>query len=177
MNRNVLGALSLAGILCATQAQAENDSAALSRDEMSWQVRAALNVAALGCRDAAEEQTIASYNYLLARHRAALAAADTGVKAKYRALYGKDWETWHDRDMTRLYNFFAQPTGHDGLCTEAQALLDEAQQVEPEDFADFAANALPRLRTPFEPPAATDEVYRLTETAALQMHPEMLPGE
>ena len=164
MKRTILGALALAGIVCGTQAQAGNDLAALSRDETSWQVRAALNVAALGCRDAAEEQTIASYNNLLARHRSPLAAADAGVKAQYRLRYGREWESRHDRDMTRLYNFFAQPTGHDGLCVEAQVLLGEAQGVDPIDFADFAAYALPRLRTPFD--GTVRDTYRVDEGVA-----------
>lgn len=162
MNRVVLGALALAGILCESPVQA-SDLAAISSAETSWQVRAALNVAALSCRDAVEQQTIASYNNLLVRHRASLAAADAGLKAQYRARYGTGWESRHDRDMTRLYNFFAQPGGHDGLCAEAQALLAEAGTVEPSEFAQFAAYALPRLRDPFE--GNVRNTYRLGETA------------
>ena len=174
MKRGILGALALAGIVCATQAQAANDLAVLSRDETSWHVRAALNVAALACRDVAELQTIASYNNLLARHRSALASADAGVKAQYRLRYGKGWEARHDRDMTRIYNFFAQPVGHDGLCAEAQALLFEAEGLDPGEFADFAVYALPRLRTPFE--GAVRNTWRLGETAMRARYAEVLPS-
>ena len=95
----------------------------LSRDEASWHVRAALNVAALGCRDAAEPETVAAYNRLLRTQRETLAAADAGVKSVYRARHGADWESAHDRQMTRVYNFFAQPTAHDGFCAAAREVL------------------------------------------------------
>ena len=173
MNRVVLGALALAGILSGSPAQAGSDVAAMSRHETSWQVRAALNVAALSCRDEAEAETVASYNHLLAQHRASLAAADAGLKAQYRARYGASWASYHDRDMTRLYNFFAQPGGHDGLCAEAQALLAVARGVDPADFADFAAYALPRLRDPFE--GAVHDTYRLGETAMRERYAGVIP--
>jgi hypothetical protein len=121
----------------------------LGRDETSWHVRAALNVAALGCRDAAEAQTVAAYNRLLRDQRDTLAAADTGVKAGYRARHGDGWTDVHDRQMTRVYNFFAQPTGHDAFCVSALEVLHRAATVTPVQFADFAAEALPRLEAPF----------------------------
>ena len=137
----------------------------LSGDETSWHVRAALNVAALGCRDVSERETIAAYNLMLARHRTALAAADAGVKAQYRQRYGASWETRHDRDMTRLYNFFAQPPAQSGFCQEARAALAEAVMVEPERFAAFAAQALPRLEAPFTDFYRDYEAWRVADLA------------
>lgn len=130
----------------------------LSRDETSWHVRAALNVAALGCRDAAEAETVAAYNRLLRAQRETLAAADAGVKDLYRARNGAEWTDVHDRQMTRVYNFFAQPTGHDGFCASAREVLARAETVTPLQFADFAAEALPRLEAPFT------DFYREVET-------------
>lgn len=130
----------------------------LSRDEASWHVRAALNVAALGCRDAAELETVAAYNRLLRTQRDSLAAADAGVKSLYRARNGAGWEDVHDRQMTRVYNFFAQPTAHDGFCATAREMLARAETVEPAGFADFAVEALPQLEAPFT------DFYRAYET-------------
>jgi len=121
----------------------------ISRDQMAWHVRAALNVAALGCRDAAERETVAAYNAMLGRHRAPLAAADAAVKGQYRARYGAGWDSRHDRDMTRVYNFFAQPPAQPGFCRVAREVLAEVGQVAPGQFAAFAADALPRLEQPF----------------------------
>lgn len=121
----------------------------IGAEQTSWHVRAALNVAALGCRDAAERTTIAAYNRLIARNSAVLAAAASGVKARYRARFGAAWEPMHDRDMTRLYNFFAQPPAQQRFCAVARDVLAEAQTVRPADFPAFAAAALPRLEAPF----------------------------
>ncbi|MDT8760007.1 hypothetical protein MZO42_14995 [Sphingomonas psychrotolerans] len=139
----------------------------LSRDEASWHVRSALNVAALGCRDAAEPETVAAYNRLLRVQRDSLAAADAGVKSLYRARNGAGWEDIHDRQMTRVYNFFAQPTAHDGFCMAAREVLARAETVEPAQFADFAAEALPRLEAPFTDFYRAYDAYKV-EFAAWQ---------
>ncbi|TGX41366.1 hypothetical protein E5A74_12045 [Sphingomonas naasensis] len=137
----------------------------LSRDETSWHLRAALNVAALGCRDAAEAETVAAYNRLLRQQRATLATADAGVKSLYRARLGAGWESEHDRQMTRVYNFFAQPTAHDGFCLAAREVLAEIDAVTPDRFADFAAGALPRLEAPFTSFYREYDAYRTAYAA------------
>ena len=137
----------------------------LSPDQTSWHVRAALNVAALGCRDVAERATVAAYNRLIARNSAVLAAAASGVKTRYRARYGAGWEPVHDRDMTRLYNFFAQPPAQRRFCAVARDVLAEAQTVRPADFAAFAAAALPRLEAPFTDFYRDYDVYRTAYAA------------
>lgn len=121
----------------------------LSADEVTWHVRAGLNVAALACRDSADFGTADAYNQLLTAESRPLAAADAGVKAQYRSRYGASWEAIHDRDMTRLYNHFAQPTAHDGLCAAARNILSQSEGLSPIEFADFAAWALPLLDAPF----------------------------
>lgn len=121
----------------------------LSAEQTRWHVRAALNVAALGCRDAAEAETVAAYNRMITRLSVPLADADARVKAQFQARFGAAWESEHDRAMTRLYNFFAQPPAHSGFCDTARAVLAEIDAAEPEHFADFAPAALARLEAPF----------------------------
>jgi len=121
----------------------------LSPEETTWHVRVALNVAALGCRDADEAATAAAYNTMLALDRAPLAAASAGMALRYQAKYGAGWQGKNDDNMTRLYNFFAQTTGQKEFCAEAKAVLRESAAVEPVDFARFTAAALPRLEAPF----------------------------
>ncbi len=133
----------------------------LDRDEVSWHVRAALNVAALGCRDAAELETVAAYNRLLRAQRESLAAADAGVKSAYRTRHGAGWEDVHDRQMTRVYNFFAQPPAQERFCMAAREVLARAETVAPVEFADFAAEALPRLEAPFTDFYRQYDAYRV----------------
>ncbi len=122
---------------------------AVSAQAAAWHLRAALNVAALGCRDAEEPQTVAGYNALLTAKRAVLTAADAAVRADYRARYGSVWQDAHDDSMTRVYNFFALPPVHAAFCTEARAVLAEAVVATPEAFVAMAPAALARVEAPF----------------------------
>ena len=120
----------------------------LSPEEVTWHVRVALNVAALGCRQQAGE-TAAAYNALLDADKTVLAAALDGVGTRFKARFGSNWQAANDEAMTKLYNFWAQPSAQGGFCREANAVLHEAQTVEPGNFPAFAAAVLPRLEAPF----------------------------
>lgn len=117
--------------------------------ETLWHVRVALNVAALGCRDADETTTVAAYNSLIKRNTAILAAANGAVDARYKAQYGAGWQTMRERDMTKLYNFFAQPTAQAEFCARAKATLAQIGSVDPGALMAFAKAELPELEAPF----------------------------
>ncbi|HEX8388453.1 MAG TPA: hypothetical protein VF636_05505 [Sphingomonas sp.] len=121
----------------------------LSAPETLWHLRAALNVAALGCRGDGEAATVAGYNALLVDRKAALAAASAGAEAAYQARHGEAWRQRHDDAMTRLYNFFAQAPARDAFCREARAVLAEQAVVEPSGFDAWSRAALERLEAPF----------------------------
>lgn len=140
-------------------------NAGIGTEEAAWHLRVALNVAALGCRDAAEAQTVAGYNALLADRKAALATAAAASEAAFRARYGEAWRAAHDDAMTRLYNFWAQPPVQAAFCTEARAVLAEQAMVEPSSFAAWTAASLERLEAPFIAFYTAFDGYR-TELAA-----------
>ncbi|THD36097.1 MAG: hypothetical protein E7773_09180 [Sphingomonas sp.] len=127
-------------------------SANLSPLESLWHLRAALNVAALGCRDADEVTTIAEYNALIHGQTAALAAAGAAVDAHYKAQYGASWQSALDRDMTRLYNYYAQPAAQAEFCATAKTVLAQVASVDPANLADFAVAEMPALDAPFWSP-------------------------
>lgn len=133
----------------------------LSPEEMVWHLRAALNVAALGCRGATEAQTAAAYNALLTKAKAELAATSEAVAARYRVKFGDAWQQRNDDAMTRLYNFFAQPSAHRDFCKAANAVLHEAEAIDPAALPVFAAAALPRLESPFLIAFAEYDLYRM----------------
>lgn len=114
-----------------------------------WHVRAALNVAALGCRGPDEAALIASYNGLLKAHKAPLAAANTAVMKSYRQQFGARWQQPHDVYMTRLYNFFSQPWAQRAFCPTAAAVIADAQTVPAAGLTGWAPAALARLEAPF----------------------------
>jgi hypothetical protein len=125
--------------------------------ETLWHVRVALNVAALSCRDADETTTVAAYNSLIRRNTAVLAAANDAVSARYKAHYGARWQDVRERDMTRLYNFFAQPAAQADFCNTAKAVLAEIGTVDSAGLMAFANTELPALEAPFWSPAPQDQ--------------------
>lgn len=144
----------------------------LSAGAAAWHLRAALNVAALGCRDAHEAETVAGYNALLGAKRTALAAADAATRADYRARHGNGWQNHHDGAMTRVYNFFAQPAAQTAFCSEARAVLAEVSAAPEDAFIASAPAALARLEAPFTAHYAAYERY----TVALAMWRERSVG-
>lgn len=121
----------------------------LSPLESLWHVRVALNVAALGCRDADETTTVAEYNALIRGQSAELTAASAAIDARYKAQYGASWQDARERDMTKLYNFFAQPAAQAVFCATAKAELARIAAVDARDLEQFAVAELPALEAPF----------------------------
>jgi hypothetical protein len=116
--------------------------------QTEWHVRAALNVAAIGCRSSADAALVNAYNAMLISQKAVLATANKAVEARYRAG-GGDWQSAHDQYMTRLYNFFSQPAAKPAFCAVADEVAPQAAAVPAGSFQAFAAAALPKLEAPF----------------------------
>lgn len=108
--------------------------------EALWHVRAALNVAALGCRKDATISKI--YNQFLAQRRTVLASAyDDEAKRLGTAVL--------DRHSTRLYNFFAQPAAQGEFCRVAAREAAQIGAVAPASLAAHSSDAMVRLEEPF----------------------------
>lgn len=122
-----------------------------------WHLRAAFNVAALNCGDAA---LAPAYNRLLRTHKAALAAA-------HRALAAEHGAADFDPAMTRLYNYFALPPVTARFCAAATPLLERAAALAPGALAEFAPTALAAIDRPFGDFYARYDAYR-TRLAAWQ---------
>ena len=108
--------------------------------EALWHVRAALNVAALGCRG---DATIAKgYNQFLGQRKSQLSAAynDETKRLGTAAL---------DTHSTRLYNFFAQPDVQPGFCKAAAAEIAQLATIAPANLNTQAVTAIARLEAPF----------------------------
>ena len=124
-------------------------NAGLSDSGTLWHLRAGLNVAALACRGPDEAVLVASYNALLARHAAALKAAEAAYAAEYAAATPAGRDAYDDQ-MTRLYNHFGQSRGRTAFCDAARASLAELDVAA--DPAVGAGERLAALDAPFAPP-------------------------
>lgn len=108
--------------------------------EALWHVRAALNVAALGCRG---DATLAkAYNQFLSQRKAQLSAAynDETKRLGTAAL---------DTHSTRIYNFFAQPDVQPSFCKAAAAEITQLATVATASLNAQAVTAIGRLEAPF----------------------------
>jgi hypothetical protein len=134
-----------------TDGQYQTINHGIDAQQAMWHVRAALNVAAIGCRGTdGGAAIVATYNAMLTSQRAALDAANKSVEASFRARFGKTgWQSAHDAYMTRLYNFFAAPAAKPAFCAAAAPLATQAATTPPAQFAAFTATALPQLEAPF----------------------------
>lgn len=124
-------------------------NANLSQAEALWHMRAALNVAALSCRNAKVAGVAPAYNRMLARHKAVLATAYAAEAAPFRARHGAKWAAPYDTHATRIYNFFAMPTEQAQFCKTAMLVLGKANAMAPEAVTGFAPAALAQLEAPF----------------------------
>jgi hypothetical protein len=127
--------------------------------QTEWHVRAALNVAAIGCRSAGDAALVSAYNAMLTGQKAELARANSAVEGKFRAA-GGDWQAAHDAYMTRLYNFFSQPAAKAAFCAAADQLAPQAA-APAGGFQAFAAQALPQLEAPFLETYRQVDAYKL----------------
>lgn len=110
--------------------------------EQLWQLRSALNVAALMCPD---RTVVASYNRLLRAQAPLLASAWAAEQRRYRVSHGGTWQLAQDRALTSHYNRLANTANRGLFCAEAARIMAEAQMVPPALFAHFASSAAPRL--------------------------------
>lgn len=141
-------------------------SRGLSAIGTAWHLRAALNVAVLQCAKAGEPMET-QYNAFLGAHKASLAKAHDGLKAEYRRRYVAEWQNRFDEDMTRLYNFYAQPPARAAFCAAAAPLIAAAATTPASALDGFARPALAALDVPFTDFYRAYAAYR-TDLAAWQ---------
>lgn len=125
----------------------------LDEDSTLWHFRAAWNVAALNCLDAAEaEPILEGYRAFLTKYRRALTKTNTDIDARFRREHGSRNAAVKAREayMTQVYNYFALPPARADFCAVALQVANEFVAAPPEDPKVFAAAALPRFETAFQ---------------------------
>ncbi len=140
-------------------------NAYLSPAQMTWNVRSALNVAALNCREPNFERLTANYASFLERHKSHLSETNRTLRQEFRDRHGPKYLDEQDVYMTRVYNYFALPLTRNHFCSVAHDISEEALVIEPDAFPFFTAQALPRIETVFDQFYSEYETY-LVELAA-----------
>ncbi len=121
----------------------------LSAAQALWQLRIALNVAALNCRGPGYETLIPDYAKFLTNNRRAIAAAERTVIAEQGRANGGNGIAHRDALSTRLYNYFAQPPVLATFCPTSVGVA-RAAAVEPTaNILSFSSLRLTEIDQPF----------------------------
>lgn len=147
--KTITASIILAGLLAAGQVHAKAaprkpsapaaSSASVTELETIWDMRAALNVAALQCQADAMLALPDRYNTFIRLH-------DDELKRVYTTLVSKrGGQAKFDRINTQTYNRFATIKQKALFCTKAADISIEAMNAAPNQLLDVARNAKPTL--------------------------------
>ena len=81
-----------------------------------WNLRAALNVAALQCQFSPFLRTVPRYNALIKQHAREFTRAQTALQGYFKRTGGKTAATGFDRYNTRLYQSYSTMDAQLGFC-------------------------------------------------------------
>jgi len=140
-------------------------NAHLTPAQMTWNLRSALNVAALNCLEAEHAGILSNYKVFLTTHAGGLAATNKTVAGEFRKKFGASYRDMQDSYMTQVYNYFALPPALDNFCDMSLTVSDELRAVPKGQLDAFAAGALPRIEGVFENFYRSYEQYRVDVAA------------
>ncbi|MDQ2893189.1 MAG: hypothetical protein M3R64_08910 [Pseudomonadota bacterium] len=130
-----------------------NATTAEQRAALVWNMRAALNVAALQCQFEPTLLTVTNYNALLTDHKDELKTAFDTV-SKYFARSNKSakaGQTALDQFSTRIYSNYATVAAQYGFCQTASAIGRDAIFAPRGGFVDLALSRTRELRNSLIP--------------------------
>ncbi len=133
----------------------------ITPEQTVWNLRSALNVAALNCQDPQHATILPAYASLLTRNKRELASVNREVTKQFRDRYGSQGQNAQDDYMTQVYNYFALPPAIDEFCNVATRVADESLLVASADLETFAARGLQSLEAVFEDFYRSYEQYRV----------------
>ena len=125
-------------------------NAGLNPDQIVWNMRSALNVAALDCNDPQYAEIQASYRTFLRTHARRLTTANRGVDTGFRARFGAAFVRQRETYLTRVYNFYAFPPVLSKFCDATLLVMRDLPPVTSLQLHNFAALSMPKLDQVYE---------------------------
>jgi hypothetical protein len=122
----------------------------LNPDQIVWNLRSALNVAALNCVQPQHAEILAAYKVMLRTHARRLTAANRGVDTGFRARYGAGFVRQRESYLTKVYNFYAFPPALPKFCDAALLVVRDLAPVTSVQLHNFAALNMPKLDQVYE---------------------------
>lgn len=123
----------------------------LSAAQTTWNLRSALNVAALNCGNPRHAAILDNYRLFLSRFERPLRTTSGKILEEFRARHGRSQgQSQFDSYMTQVYNYFALPPALDRFCDAALLVSTDARQIPASELENFAVRALPQLEAVFQ---------------------------
>ena len=115
---------------------------------LAWNLRAALNVAALQCQFEPTLLTVDNYNAMIAHHDAELDAAQTTLLSYFQRTAGKGRAGQSAADMynTRIYSGYSTVQAQKGFCQEAGIVGRQAIFADRGTLAEVARAGLASIK-------------------------------
>ena len=118
----------------------------LSSNEAVWNLRSAMNVAALNCRGPVWDQIANNYNAFIKNNRLTLKKISRAIDREYRGRYlGQNSARVRDTKLTDLYNYFSLFPVKQEFCDITYAKSVEAATVNYKILPEFSAPALAEI--------------------------------
>lgn len=139
-----------------------------------WNLRAALNVAALQCQFEPTLLTLNNYNAILRDHAAELKTSYTTLEKYFIRVNGKNkklGQTELDRFGTRVYSGFSTVSAQLSFCQTAAAISHAALFAGPGDLGEIAQTRMRELRTSLAPWGEQQFVRGINRPAYLERMP------
>lgn len=121
----------------------------LTQAQTTWNLRSALNVAALNCLDPQYAPILTNYGQFLDLHEKSLRSANKELDAQFRERHGKTFIPARETYQTQVYNYFALPPTLPAFCDQAMIVSQEAAAIPAGELDMFAMTALPRIDSVF----------------------------
>ena len=115
---------------------------------LAWNMRAALNVAALQCQFEPTLLTVGNYNAMIAHHDAELDAAQATILGYFQRTAGKGKPGQSASDMynTRIYSGYSTVQAQKGFCQEAAEVGRQAIFADRGTLNEVGRRGLPSIK-------------------------------
>ncbi|WP_374526312.1 hypothetical protein [Sphingopyxis sp.] len=121
----------------------------ISGDRAFWQLKIALNVAAIGCRGTEEATLVSAYNNIIKTHAKVIKSTEKTVITDLGKANKSNGIKERDRLSTQLFNYFAQPPAQRAFCTRANEVAQLVSSTPTAQVIAQSPTELARLDQPF----------------------------
>lgn len=121
----------------------------ITGDRAFWQLKIALNVAAIGCRGVEEATLVSAYNNIIKAHGRVIRSTEKTVITQLGKESGTNGTAARDRLATQLFNYFAQPPAQRQFCPRANEIAQLVSTTPSAQIIEQAPAHLAQLDQPF----------------------------